>query len=556
MISSITCTKSKSNNNNTILGIAYLLANQSTTEEANIEVKGILKDSNEDLITDATLIVTEEVSTSVRASTTTQVTTTSTTDSNGEFTIYIRVGKYKVTVTKNGSEVGSFVLQPKDLLNKNLEPSEMTDLYVFITQALVINGGTNILFNFFEFGLFTKLTGGASGTYTQASGVSTDSSGNVYVTGYTEDGLDGNTITTSGFSDMFVIKYDSIGNKKWTKQFGTSNGINIGTYGEGITTDGFGNIYITGITDGDLDGNTLTGNTDGYIMKFDSGGNKQWTKQFGISSLDLDSSSISTDTSNNIYITGYTESELSAPSLLLMKFDYQGNQQWIQQVSLSGSDIFGNFLALDSSNNVYVTGDTDTNLEDGSPLSLNYAYLIKYDSDGNKQWIKYLGEDGDSTYGNGISIDSSDNIFVTGYTDAGLAGNTLTGSIDAFVAKYNTDGTQVWVKQIGSGTDSFGTIAYRATTDIFGNVYIAGDTDGDLPGSTLIGYTDAFVVKYNSSGELVSVKQKGVSSFDTYGIDISLDSLGNPAVVGYTDGDLDGESNSSNYGDAFITTSW
>lgn len=549
------CGKSDSNDNNTLLGLAYLLLNQPITEKANIEVKGIIKDSNESTMTDATLTVSKEASNSVKATSTetTTVTTSTTTDSNGEFTIYLRVGKYKITVYKDGSEVGSFVLQPENLLYQ-LEPTEINGLFVFITQALVINDDTNLLLNFFEFGSFTKLSGTGSGTYTEPNSITTDSLGNIYTTGYTTGSLDGNTIT--GDSDMFITKYDLNGNKKWTKQFGVSN---VDTNGSGVATDNFGNVYVTGTTYGGLDGNTQIGYWDGYIMKFNPSGNKQWTKQFGVSNYGSTSTSIIIDSSTNIYIAGSIGTDSGTYSLLI-KFDYNGNQQWMQQGSYQSSShlIDVTSLALDSSNNIYITGYTDINLEDGIDLGSTMDFFItKYDSSGNKVWLNQ------STILNvssgiypkiDVSLDGSDNIFVSGVTEYSLGGNTLTGATDAFVMKYDTNGTQVWVKQIG--VSSYDTHGYGVTTDIFGNAYITGYTTGGLPGYSLIGSDDAFVVKYNSSGELISVKQKGVNSYSTSGSDIALDSLGNPIVVGGTDGNLDGESHSGGGVDAFITTNW
>ena len=103
----------------------------------------------------------------------------------------------------------------------------------------------------------------------EGRGVSTDSSGNIYVTGQTWGNLDGNT--NSGFSDIFLVKYNSSGTKQWTKQLGTTEG----DYGFGVTTDSSGNIYVTGFTYGDLDGNTSSGNSDIIIVKYDSSGTKQ-----------------------------------------------------------------------------------------------------------------------------------------------------------------------------------------------------------------------------------------------------------------------------------------
>ena len=88
------------------------------------------------------------------------------------------------------------------------------------------------------------------------------------MTGSTDGGLDGNT--SSGESDIFLIKYNSSGTKQWTKQLGTSSYDS----GFGVTTDTSGNIYITGQTKGGLDGNTNSGKRDIFLIKFNSSGTK------------------------------------------------------------------------------------------------------------------------------------------------------------------------------------------------------------------------------------------------------------------------------------------
>ena len=114
---------------------------------------------------------------------------------------------------------------------------------------------------------WTKQLGTSSGD--EGRGVTTDSSGNIYVTGYTGGGLDGNT--TSGNHDIVLVKYNSIGTKQWTKQLGTS----VGDQGLGVTTDSSGNIYVTGLTDGRLDGNTISGGSDIFLVKYNLTGTKQ-----------------------------------------------------------------------------------------------------------------------------------------------------------------------------------------------------------------------------------------------------------------------------------------
>ena len=101
--------------------------------------------------------------------------------------------------------------------------------------------------------------------------VTTDSSGNIYVTGSTEGGLDGNTnsgpefVSSQGNHDIFLVKYNSSGTKQWTKQLGTS----YDDRGQGVKTDSSGNIYVTGYTyGGGLDGNTNLGGRDIFLIKY------------------------------------------------------------------------------------------------------------------------------------------------------------------------------------------------------------------------------------------------------------------------------------------------
>ena len=172
--------------------------------------------------------------------------------------------------------------------------------------------------------LWTKQLGTSSSD--GGSGVTTDSSGNVYVTGYTLGGLDGNT--NSGSYDMFLVKYNSSGTKQWTKQLGSSGW----DWGNGVTTDSSGNIYVTGYTNGGLDGNTNSGYGDIFLVKFNSSGTKQWTKQLGTSSSDSGNGVI-TDSSGNIYVTGYTLGGLDGNTssgnkdIFLVKYNSDGVKQ-------------------------------------------------------------------------------------------------------------------------------------------------------------------------------------------------------------------------------------
>ncbi|MES2616045.1 MAG: SBBP repeat-containing protein, partial [Bdellovibrionota bacterium] len=102
------------------------------------------------------------------------------------------------------------------------------------------------------------------------------------------------------------------------------------------------------------------------------------------------------------------------------------------------------------------------------------------------------------TYGYATATDSSGNVYVAGYTNGGLDGNTLTGTYDFVVTKYDSSGAKQWTRQLGVASKP--TYGYATATDSSGNVYVAGNTNGGLDGNTLTGTQDSFVTKYNSSG--------------------------------------------------------
>jgi uncharacterized delta-60 repeat protein len=268
-------------------------------------------------------------------------------------------------------------------------------------------------------------------------GVAVDSSDNIYVTGYTEGGLDNNT--NSGNDDIFLVKYNSSGTKQWTKQLGTSST----DYGYGVTVDSSDNIYVTGHTEGDLDNNTNSGSSDLFLVKYNSSGTKQWTQQLGTSSLD-DGRGVTVDSSDNIYVTGTTgggldgNTGLGGADIFLVKYNSSGTKQWTQQLGTSSND-YGRGVAVDSSDNIYVTGYTEGGLDNNTNSGDTDIFLVKYNSSGTKQWTKQLGTES-RDHGYGIVKDSSDNIYVTGYTEGGLDGNTNSGAYDLFLVKYNSDG--------------------------------------------------------------------------------------------------------------------
>jgi hypothetical protein len=278
-----------------------------------------------------------------------------------------------------------------------------------------------------------------------------------------------------------VVKYDSDGVKQWTQQLGTSSS----DEGRGIATDSSGNVYVTGSTLGAFDGSNA-GGQDLFVVKYDSAGDRKWTKQLGTSSYDI-AEGIATDSSGNIYLTGHTYDSIDgsysgSQDLFVVKYDSAGDWKWTRQVDDAG---FGVDIIANSNGDIYVASSNGN------------ATLMKYDSDGNKLWTKQLDSDGPlSAYG--LTMDDNGNIYITGNAVSeicnGLPGHDedYEACYDAFVVKYDSEGDWKWTQKIGTSSYDFGE---GITTDSSGNVYLTGVTSGNLDGNTNAGEYDLFVMK-------------------------------------------------------------
>ena len=110
-------------------------------------------------------------------------------------------------------------------------------------------------------------------------------------------------------------------------------------------------------------------------------------------------------------------------------------------------------------------------------------------------WTKLLGTSS-SEYGYELTTGSDGSIYIAGYTDGDLDGQTNNGGWDAFISKFHSDGSKIWTRLVGSSGDD---IAKAITIDREGYIYIAGMTEGDIDGQTFnTVYRDAFISKFHS----------------------------------------------------------
>ena len=360
-------------------------------------------------------------------------------------------------------------------------------------------------------------------------GLKVDNSNNVYITGHTYGGLDSNN--NLGSADVFLVKYDSNNKKIWTKQIGTPKEEKA----NGITIDSSNNIYISGYTKGKFDNDTYSSRPDIFLSKFNSSGTNQWIKSFG-TPFDDYSNGIAVDSSGNIYISGYTKGDFdndsitANPDIILLKYNSSGTKLWHKQIGTS-SDDRGNGIAIDSSNNIYITGYSKGDLDNNTNSGRSDAFLMKFDSGGSKQWTKLIGTSSDDI-ANDIIIDSSNNIYITGYSNGHFDNHTNTGNSDIFISKYNSTGNKQWSKLFGSNLDDVGN---GLALDSSSNIYITGYSKGNLDNKTNSGNSDIFISKYNSDGSNQKTELLGTSS-DDKAYSVQLDSNNQIYITGYTNG--------------------
>ncbi|MEJ2140932.1 MAG: SBBP repeat-containing protein [Gammaproteobacteria bacterium] len=185
---------------------------------------------------------------------------------------------------------------------------------------------------------------------------------------------------------------------------------------------------------------------------------------------------------------------------------------------------YGRSIAVDTNGNSYVTGSTSGDLVGTGNVggSGNDIFIAKYDASGNPLWIKQLGS-AESASANGIAIDASGNSYITGETYGDLTGNGFAGGVDVFIAKLDTLGDPLWIKQAGTSTNEYGN---DIVVDSNGNSYITGHTNGDLAGTGNAGGRDIFIAKYDASGNQNWIKQLG-TAYDDTAYSVGIDSSGN-----------------------------
>ena len=369
------------------------------------------------------------------------------------------------------------------------------------------------------------------------NGIAVTPAGVAYVTGATNSSAI-NTFpvtagaaqtTAGGASDAFVAEFTAAGAQVYATYLG---GVNADS-GNAIAIDGLGNAYVTGQC-GDtfvavaafptVFKNTITGATDAFIAVLNAAGSAFTYKTYvGGSGIDS-GSGIAVDGSGNIYITGFTFSAdfpgagfvtvgqttiSTAPDAFVFKL-HPGNpgggtNDGVYATFLGGSgDDRATAIALDAGGDVYLTGTTTSGdfpsvgpiAGGGALVGSPEAFVAEIGpTGGTVGFSTYLGGTG-PTNGQGIALDSANNIYVTGFTNSNAATFPLqtpfqaanAGVPDAFVTKFGPVGAPGAACSIFNDNPNSGFSVGGTTVTItgsgFASLLLPGVTFGGIAAST------------------------------------------------------------------------
>ncbi len=334
----------------------------------------------------------------------------------------------------------------------------------------------------------------------------TDPAGNLFTSGFYAGTVDfgpGSGVPVfgcSGQTDMVIAKRAHNGQLSWVRHFG---GLSY-EQANGLVTDAYGNVYVTGFFNDTVDFGPGPGITELYsmndntfVLKLDSLGNLVWVKQ--ISSLfENYANSIAISDHNELVITGLFGGNTDfnpgsgidtlnsiARAMYVLKLDTAGNFIWVKQIT---SQLFGSSISsciADHAGNIVAVGrligtidlDPGAGVFNLAPLSgtTSSNFILKWDANGNFKWGHKLDNVDLSLYNGSLLCDSANNYYMGGGALVGTINLDLTGGVHnitttvdnyRFVMKVDSDAHFNWVQQMSD--------VKSIALDKSGNVYACG----------------------------------------------------------------------------------
>ena len=362
--------------------------------------------------------------------------------------------------------------------------------------------------------------------------------GFVYVTGTAAGAMDGQPF--AGRTDFILRKYSSSGVSQWTRLWGSTSA----DYGYGVAVQG-SSVYVGGHAYASVGGQPYVALEDFCLTKYNTSGVQQWVRMRGASSRDY-GRTVCVDSSGNVYLAGHLSravldgqtNHVTGYDVCLIKYDSGGNWQWTRMWGSSGNEyVYG--AAFDGEGAIYVAGITDGSFGGQTNQGNGDFFISKYDTGGHAVWHRIFGTPGEQMVyedtGECLAVDPRGNLFITGST--GPAG----GLYDYFLAKYSQDGAEEWRDGDGAATNS--TFGFTVSVGPGGDAYVAGMTGGGFDGQPYSGPQKVFLLKYDAAGPRLWTRIWGSdsSSGGDFGIGSCVSTTGEIYVSGATRGSIDGQ---------------
>ncbi len=366
--------------------------------------------------------------------------------------------------------------------------------------------------------------------------------------------------TWAGSYDYWVVKTDSLGNKQWDKDFG-GTGLDW-LYALQQTTDGG---YILGgfsLSDSSGDKTQDTwGSFDYWVVKIDSLGNKQWDKDFG-GTNDDELYSLQQTNDGGFLLGGYSNSGISGDKTQnawggsydywIVKIDSQGNKQWDKDFGGIYDDLL--YSLQQTADGGYLLGGYSMSGISGDKTQNTWGstdyWVIKIDSAGNKQWDKDFGGAGSDKL---FSLQQTADVgtILGGYSNSHISGDKTQdtwGGFDYWIVKIDSGGNKQWDKDFGGSINE----------DEFGNVfqtsdggYLASGTSYSLAGGDKtennLGQEQTWIVKTDSLGNKQWDKTLFTTGHDEQGLTVQLND-GCFVIANVTNGEIAGDKSQPSWG--------
>jgi Beta-propeller repeat len=334
----------------------------------------------------------------------------------------------------------------------------------------------------------------AGGVVSGAFGIDLDAAGNVYLSGIA---IKNNTRTDifnfAVQDDSWVSKFDTNGNQQWItpiKNPGATFPFDITPFFDesyDLTVDKDANSIAVGWTQGlvrESDPSRQLLKYDAWVSKVNTAGQVQWVQQLGSINQGLDFAwGVDTDSQGNIYVTGWTtgtfgvsSGQTGARDIWITKLRPDGSQVWAKQFGSPDDDgMFLSDMQIDQNDNIFIIGHTNGVLGNGTKDPSYNAWVAKFDTNGNNNWVQQFGRLNNLDYPTGVTTDGTGRLYVTGFTDSSLTQPTgvTSSAVDGWLAQLSAN-TGSLQKFIGTSIN-----ALSSSTDVLSSSTDALSTSPD-----------------------------------------------------------------------------